>query len=191
MNDNKLFSIEQHGFRTGHSTELAALHLVNDLTKQMDTGKVPTNDIDLSKAFDTLDHSILLDKLNYYDIRGVSNNLLHSYISNRYQYVDFNGSMSSTKVVDTSVSQGLILGPLLFLIYIKDLPRVSPLFNMVMYTDDTTLYYKLSNNTNKNDLNSELHKISEWLASNKLSLNAFRYYITLYSKMAETYKLYL
>ena len=173
MNDNKLFSIEQYGFRTGHSTELAALHLVNDLTKQMDTGKVPTNIyIDLSKAFDTLDHSILLDKLNYYGIRGVAYNLLHSYISNRYQYVDFNGSISSTKVVDTGVPQGSILGPLLFLIYINDLPSVSPLFNMVMYADDTTLYCNLSNNTNENDLNSELHKISEWLASNKLSLNA-------------------
>ena len=173
MNDNKLFSIEQYGFRTGHSTELAALHLVNDVTKQMDTGKVFTNIyIDLSKAFDTLDHSILLDKLNYYGIRGVANNLLHSYISNRYQYVDFNGSISSTKVVDTGVPQGSILEPLLFLIYINDLPRVSPLFNMVMYADDTSLYCNLSNNTNKNDLNSELHKISELLASNKLSLNA-------------------
>ena len=157
MNDNKLFSIEQYGFRTGHSTELAALHLVNDLTKQMDTGKVPTNIyIDLSKAFDTLDHSILLDKLNYYGIRGVAKNLLHSYLSNRYQYVDFNGSISSTKVVDTGVPQGSILGPLLFLIYINDLPRVSALFNMVMYADNTTLYCNLSNNTNENDLNSEL-----------------------------------
>ena len=171
MNDNKLFSIEQYGFRTGHSTELAALHLVNDLTKQMDTGKVLTNIyIDLSKAFDTLDHSILLDKLNHYGIRGIAYKLLHSYISNRHQYVDFNGSISSTKVVDTGVPQGSILGPLLFLIYINDLPRVSPLFNMVMYADGITLYCNLSNNTNENDLNIELHKISEWLASNKLSL---------------------
>ena len=122
----------------------------------MDTGKVPTNIyIDLSKAFDTLDHSILLNKLNYYGICGVVNNLLHSYISNRYQYVDFNGSISSTKVVDTGIPQGSILGPLLFLIYINDLPRVSPLFNMVMYPDDTTLYCNLSNNTNENDLNSD------------------------------------
>ena len=126
----------------------------------------------MSKAFDTLDHSIFLDKLNYYGIRGVAYNLLHSYISNRYQYVDFNGSISSTKVIDTDVPQGSILGHLLFLIYINDLPRVSPLFNMLMYADDTTLYCNLSNNTNENDLISELHKISEWLASNKLSLNA-------------------
>ena len=82
MNDNKLFSIEQGGFRTGYSTELAALHLVNDLVKQMDTGKVPIIIyIVLSNVFDTLDHSILHDKRNYYGIRGVANNLFHNYIS--------------------------------------------------------------------------------------------------------------
>ena len=150
MDDNRLFSLEQYGFRTGHSTELAALHLVNHLTKQMDTGKIPINIyIDLFKAFDTLDHAILLDKLNYYGIGGVAYRLFHSYLSNRYQYVEFNGSISSTKVIDTGVPQGSILGPLLFLIYINDLPCVSPLFNMVMYADDTTLYCNLSNNANE------------------------------------------
>ena len=150
----------------------------------MDTGKVPTNIyIDLSKAFDTLDHSILLDKLNYYGIRDVAKNLLHSYLSNRYQYVDFNGSKSSTKVVDTSVPQGLILGSLLLLIYINDLPRVSPLFNMLMYADDTTLYCNLSNNTNKNDLNSELQKISEWLASLNTQKTKFMFFHSMQRKV--------
>ena len=186
---SKIFEYINYGFRTGHSTELAALHLVNDLTKQMDTGKVPTNIyIDLSKAFDTLDHSILLDKLKYCSIRGVANNLLHSYISNRYQYVDFNGSISSTKVVDTGVPQGSILGPLLFLIYINELPRVSPLFNMVIYADDTTLYSKLSNNTNEDYLNSELHKISEWLASTKLSLNSQKTKVMIFHSMQRKVK---
>ena len=64
------------------------------------------------------------------------------------------------------------LGPLLFLIYINDLPRLSPLFNIVMYADGTTLYCNMSNTTNENYLNSELYKISEWLASKKISLNA-------------------
>ena len=133
--------------------------------------------IELSKAFDTLDHSILLNKLNYYGIRGVASNLFRSYISNRYQYVDFNGSISSTKVVDTGEPQGSILGLLLFLIYINDMPRVSPLFNMVIYSDDTTLYCNLSNNTNESDLNSELHNISEWLASNNLIFKCSEDYI--------------
>ena len=79
MDDNRLFSLEQYGFRTGHSTELAALHLVNHLTKQMDTGKVLINIyIDLSKAFDTLDHAILFNKPNYYGIRGVAYRLFQS-----------------------------------------------------------------------------------------------------------------
>ena len=93
MCENNLLTIEQFCFRRGHSAELAAIQLVDRLTKQMDLGNVPTNIyIDLSKAFDTLDHSILLDKLSYYGIRGLENMMLRSYLSNRHQYVEYNGS---------------------------------------------------------------------------------------------------
>ena len=115
---NNLFTIEQSGFRTGHSTELAAIQLVDHLTKQMDMGKVPINIyIDLSKDFDTLDHFILLDKLTYYGVCELENLLLRDYLSGRHQYVDYNGLKSRTNYISQGVPQGSILGPLLFLIY--------------------------------------------------------------------------
>ena len=172
MCENNLLTIEQFGFRRGHSTELVAIQLVDRLTKQMDLGNVPTNIyIDLSKAFDTLDHSILLDKLSYYGICGVENLMLRTYLSNRHKYVEYNDFKSETKSISIGVPQGSILGPLLFLIYINDLPRVSRVFSMLMYADDTTLYCNINNANSDIILNTELCKISDWLSSNKLSLN--------------------
>ena len=172
MCENNLLTIEQFVFRRGHSTELAAIQLVDRLTKQMDLGNVPTNIyIDLSKAFDTLDHSILLDKLSYYGICGVENLMLRTYLSNKHQYVEYNDSKSETKSISIGVPQGSILGPLLLLIYINDLPRVSRVFSMLMYADDTTLYCNINNANSDIILNNELCKISNWLSSNKLSLN--------------------
>ena len=125
--------------------------------------------IDLSKAFDTLDHSISLDKLRFYGICGVENLMLRSYLSNSHQYVEYNGSKSETKSISIGVPQGSILGPLLFLIYINDLP--SRVFSMLMYADDMTLYCNINNANSDIILNNELCKISDWLSSNKLSLN--------------------
>lgn len=172
MNEKKMFCVHQFGFRPGHSTELAALKLVNELTKTMDIGVVPLNIyIDLSKAFDTLEHTILLSKLNYYGVSGIENNLFRSYLTNRLQYVEYNGAKSARKRIITGVPQGSILGPLLFLIYINDLPETSTMFDMLMYADDTTLYCNLTAYNTQNCINAELKAIQYWMASNKLSLN--------------------
>ncbi len=172
MKLNNLLCCEQFGFRPGYSTELAAIRLVDHLIQQMDANNIPINIyIDLSKAFDTLDHSILLAKLKHYGIRDRENKFFASYLTQRYQYVEFNGSISGALPISTGVPQGSILGPLLFLIYINDLPSVSTLFHMLMYADDTTLYCNVNENVSEFEINFELTKVGDWLASNKLSLN--------------------
>ena len=135
---------------------------------------------DLSQAFDTLDHVMLLDKLSYYGIRGNSLKLLSSYLTNRQPFVEFRSSKSIMLQVSTDVPQGPILGPLLFLNYINDFPSaIRPSYlNFVMYADDTTLYSNIEsprqNNAIKlaeNKINNELAKINEWLKIKKKKLN--------------------
>ena len=114
---NKLFYKSQYGFRKGHSTEFATLEIIDRITEKMDKNETPINIyLDLSKAFDTLDHEILLEKLNYYGIRDTSLKLFQSYLSERKQYVEFEGINSEMKEIKTGVPQGSILGPLLFII---------------------------------------------------------------------------
>ena len=155
--NNNLLCLDQFGFRPGHSTELAALRLVDHLITQMDSCRVPTNIyIDLSKAVDTLNNGILLQKLKYYGITGNSINLLQSYLSERCQNVEYNHHRSNTLPISTGVPQGSVLGPLLFLIYINDLPMVSDVFNILMYADDMTLYCNINKNISEIEINHEL-----------------------------------
>ena len=95
----------------------------------------------MSKAFDTIDHTILINKLTFYGIHGVALDLIKSYLTNRYQFVEYDGVQSSMLPISTGVGlhQGYILGPLLFIIYINDFPNASRLFNFIIYADDTTL----------------------------------------------------
>ena len=169
---NNLFCIQQFGFRPGHSTELAALRLANHLITVMDNCKVPTNIyIDLSKAFDTLNFDILLKKLEHYGINESAKRLIHSYLTDRLQFVEFKSYKSTYLLISTGVPQGSVLGPLLFLIYINDLPLMSNIFSMLMYADDTTLYCNIDQYVNEDVINVELAKLSEWLGANKSALN--------------------
>ena len=115
--------------------------------------------IDLSKAFDTLDHGILLSKLQYYGITRIELKVFHNYLSERTQYVDYLGISSDTLPIKMGVPQGSILGPLLFLIYIHDFLSVSDMSSILMYADDTTLFCNFDNNCNEDVINAELNSV--------------------------------
>ena len=173
FNDSNLLAEQQYRFRPRHSTELAAVKLVDFISHEMESGHTPTNIyVDLSKAFDTINYDILLDKLSYYGISGRALKLLKSYLLDRKQYVVYNNCNSNLVDVTTGVPQGSILGPLLFSIFINDLIHVTLKF--IMDADDTTIYFNLEDfdpATIERDINSELEKINVWLKLNKLSLN--------------------
>ena len=121
LTSNDLLYESQYGFRKHHSTELAALEFTDRIKKEMDAKKIPFSIfLDLSKAFDTLDHSVLLSKLQYYGIRDTALNWFKSYLSNRTQYVDCDGISSLIRVIETGVPQGSILGLLLFISYMNE-----------------------------------------------------------------------
>ena len=128
--------------------------------------------MDLSKAFDTIDHDILIYKLKRYGIQGLALSWIMDYLHNRKQYVTFQSSESSKSNITCGVPQGSILGPLLFLIYINDIIYSSPLLSFILFADDTNIFYSHKNfGTLINVLNIEISKVSHWFLCNKLSLN--------------------
>ena len=128
--------------------------------------------IDLQKAFDTVNHDILLMKLEHYGIRGTALDWFKSYLSDRKQYVSVNGCNSSYLNVTCGVPQGSVLGPLLFLIYTNDLPLSSSKLAFYLFADDTNIYYEAESlDQLQSVVNKELKKVKMWLDVNKLSLN--------------------
>ena len=141
---NNILYRSQYGFRQGHNTELAALENIDRVVDCLESGKIPINIfLDLSKAFDTLDHRLLLHKLSHYGIRNKALNLCASYLTDRKQCVNYDGYFSNLLNISTGVPQGSILGPLFFLIYLNDFDRSTNKFRFITYADDTTLVTSL------------------------------------------------
>ena len=171
--NNSLFYPSQYDFRREHSTEFATLELTDRILQDIDARNLSlTVFMDLSKAFDTSDHSILLTKLKYYGIQDNELMWFSSYLTNRQQYVELDGISSNLKPLFTGVPQGSIHGPLLFLIYMNDMPQSSQHFKYILYADDTTLFTTVQlRSATQIDINNELSNVHNWLAVNKLSLN--------------------
>ena len=157
LNKWKILYQYQFGFRQHHSTYMALIILMDKLITALKEGKFVLGlFLDFSKAFDTVNHDILFKKLELYGIRGTSLCLFKSYLTNRYQYVEYNNENSSRSKIVCGVPQGSILGPLLFLIYINDPPRVSNKVFSLMFADDSNIFIE-GNDILKiqNELNTE------------------------------------
>ena len=173
LTENCIISPYQSGFRSLHSTVTALLEATDSWAMNIDRGLVnAVVFLDLKKAFDTVDHNTLLTKLQYYGLRGSCHEWFTWYLSNRTQTCLINTSMSTPKSVKCGVPQGTILGPLLFLLYINDLPNCLNYSLPRMYADDTSLTYASADlNSIDNCINYDLNRVYIWLSANKLTLN--------------------
>ena len=164
----------QFGFRQGHSTNHALINLTEDIRSALDNNNFAVGVfVDLQKAFDTVDHNILLSKLEFYGIRGIANQWFKSYFNNRKQFVTIDGINSGEAIMQYGVPQGSVLGPLLFLIYINDLHLTIKFCTTRHFADDTNILIKnKSLKQLKKHLNLDLRNLCNWLKSNKISLNA-------------------
>ena len=184
LNENKILFEYQFGFRKNHSTQLALTFLMDKLINSIENGDhVIGVYLDFSKAFDTVDHNILLNKLNHYGIRGAALNWFQSYLLNRKQFVTYNGSKSCTKELKCGVPQGSILGPLLFLIYINDLAGICKHTMPIFFADDSNLFVNGTDlKVMESQLNDDLYSVSTWLKVNKLSLNIDKTQFMIFSR---------
>ena len=182
INENDVLYNLQFGFRKNHSTTIALTLLQDKISKSLFDGEYVLGVfLDFSKAFDTVNHDILLRKLYAYGIRGVAHEWLKSYLSCRTQYVVFNGIESTKRTVTCGVPQGSILGPLLFLLYINDMACISNILYPMLFADDTNVFLS-GRNANQliRIMNGELLNIVDWLDSNKLSLNISKTHFILF-----------
>ena len=164
----------QFGFRKSHSTTHAINYHINKILSEIETkNHVIGIFVDLSKAFDTIDHHKLLIKLEHYGIRGICHDLLKSYLWNRKQFINFHKTLSDECSVEFGVPQGSVLGPLLFLIYINDIVNCSDLATFVLFADDTNIFVSGKSKTEAyENANLVLDNVYKYMTKNKLHIKS-------------------
>ena len=170
---NHLLSNCQYGFRRGRSTQHAVTNLVDSIRQKIDKGKhTGVLYMDFSKAFDTVNHACILHKLPFYGISGTELNWIIDYLFNRDQYVNYEGIPSLPEKITHGVPQGSILGPLLFIILINDMQSQLVKCSMLMYADDTVIFFSSKNILDiEKVINQEAELIQTWIKENCLVLN--------------------
>lgn len=173
IEERELLYQAQYGFRKSHSTQHAILDIINTIQTNMDKRLFSCGIfIDLKKAFDTVNHGILLNKLEHYGFRGIINDWFSSYLNNRTQTTELKCHISNKAAITCGVPQGSVLGPLLFLLYANDIQYSSDKFNFYLFADDTNILYADKDIKSLETLvNCELRKVCNWLTANRLTLN--------------------
>ena len=178
-----ILSDNQFGFRKHHSTTHALLTFIDKVAHAIDDISHTIGVfLDFSKAFDTIDHEILLYKLDHYGIRGKTLKWFADYLTERKQFVNISGYDSQLKLISCGVPQGSLLGPLLFILYINDLQCSSHILTFICFADDTNAFFSHRDpNTLINTINNELKQVQSWIHANKLSLNIEKTHYMLFS----------